>query len=418
MNHTFRTSTKYSVIAACVVLFGASVLAGCTAAPEAKPAAAAAEAQVKTVKTEKIEKRTIDDPIQHVADVVPSTRMAVVTKAGGEVLEVLKKRGDAVAKGDLLFRIDPKDVLLQKEKVQVTITGTRQQMAKAVQDVADGKRELQNGIAKLERALQDAEKSYNKMRNDYDQGLVSKIQLEQTESQLDGLRLDLDNARGKLQTMESTNALSQLEQGLRTAELSLAEIDRALENLEVRAPVDGLLTDFAVEAGMTVPAGFSAGDIQRIDPVKVKAELTEDAAKLVRGKQELHIVVPGTAGKLTGSVSYMADVVSAQSKSYSLELEVPNPDRALKPGMKVQILLNEEADQIVVTVPTTSVVREGGQTFVYVLNGSVAEKRQVELGRLKETYQEAISGVKEGELVIVSGQNLLKDNEAVQQAQQ
>ncbi|MEF3302061.1 efflux RND transporter periplasmic adaptor subunit [Paenibacillus sp. GYB003] len=416
MKQPFRMGTKTRMAAAGALLLGASLLAsGCGATPEAKPAAAE-QSQVKTVKTAKVEKRTIDDPMEHVADVVPSTRMTVATKAGGEVLEVLKKRGDTVEKGELLFRIDPKDVLLQKEKALVSISGTQQQLAKAAQDLADGKRDLRNGIAKLEQSVQDAEKNYNKMRNDYDQGLVSKIQLEQLETQLNGLRLDLESSRAKLKTMESTNSLSQLEQGLQTAQLSLEEIDRALENLEVRAPVGGVLTDFNVEAGMTVPSGFSAGDIQRLDPVKVKAELTEDAAKLIRGKQELRIVVPGTDERLKGTVTYLADVMSAQTKSYSLELEVQNPERKLKPGMKVQIRMNEEADQIVVTVPTTSVVREGGETFVYILNGNVAEKRKVELGRLKDTYQEAISGVQEGEQVIVSGQNLLKDKETVQQA--
>ncbi|TNJ62236.1 efflux RND transporter periplasmic adaptor subunit [Paenibacillus hemerocallicola] len=416
MKQPFRMGTKNRITAAGALLLGAALLAGCSATPEPKQAAAAEQSQIKTVKTAKIEKRTIDDPAEHVADVASSTRMTVATKAGGEVLEVLKKRGDTVEKGELLFRIDPKDVLLQKEKALVSINGTQQQLSKAVQDLADGKRDLQNGIAKLEQSVRDAEKNYNKMRNDYDQGLVSKIQLEQLETQLNGLRLDLESSRGKLKTMESTNSLSQLEQGLQTARLSIEEIDRTLENLEVRAPVGGVLTDFAVEAGMTVPAGFSAGDIQRIDPVKVVAELTEDAAKLIRGKQELHIVIPGSTEKLKGSVAYLADVMSAQTKSYSLELEVQNPERKLKPGMKVQIMLNEEADQVVVTVPTTSVIREGGETFVYVLNGNVAEKRKVELGRLKDTFQEAISGVKEGERVIVSGQNLLKDKETVQQA--
>ncbi|GAA3413279.1 efflux RND transporter periplasmic adaptor subunit [Paenibacillus hodogayensis] len=415
MKQPFRMATKNKA-AAGALLLGVALLAGCNATPEAKPIAAAEQSQVKTVKTAKIEKRSIDDPAQHVADVVPSTRMTVATKAGGEVLEVLKKRGDTVEKDELLFRIDPKDVLLQKEKAQVSISGTRQQLNKATQDLADGKRDLQNGIAKLEQSVRDVEKTYNKMRNDYDQGLASKIQLEQLETQLNGLRLDLDSSRGKLKTMESTNSLSQLEQGLQTAQLSVQEIDRALENLEVRAPIAGVLTDFGVEAGMTVPAGFSAGDIQRLDPVKVKAELTEDAAKLIRGKQQLRLLVPGSTERLTGTVTYLADVMSAQTKAYSLELEVQNPDRKLKPGMKVQILLNEEADQVVVTVPTTSVVREGGDTYVYLLNGGVAEKRKVELGRLKDTYQEAISGVKEGEQVIVSGQNLLKDKEPVQQA--
>lgn len=418
MKQPFRMVTKNSATAAGALLLGAALLAGCTATPDAKPAAAAEQSQIKTVKTEKIEKRTIDEPAEHVADVAASTRMTVATKAGGEVLEVLKKRGDMVEKGDLLFRIDPKDVMLQKDKALVSINGTKQQLTKATQDLADGKRDLRNGIAKLEQTVQDTEKNYNKLRNDYDQGLVSKIQLEQMESQLNGLRLDLESNRGKLKTMESTNSLSQLEQGLETAQLSIQEIDRALENLEVRAPVGGVLTDFTVEAGMTVPAGFSAGDIQRIDPVKVKAELTEDAAKLIRGKQELQIVVPGSTEKLKGTVAYLADVMSAQTKSYSLELEVQNPERKLKPGTKVQIMLNEEADQVVVTVPTTSVIREGGETFIYILNGNVADKRKVQLGRLKDTYQEAVSGVKEGEQVIVSGQNLLKDKETVQQANQ
>lgn len=108
--------------------------------------------------------------------------------------------------------------------------------------------------------------------------------------------------------------------------------------------------------------------------------------------------------------------MSTQTKSYTLELEIPNADRKLKPGMKVQVLLTEENDQNVITVPTLSVVREGGDTFVFVLNGDVAEKRKVELGRLNETIQEVLSGVKEGERLIVSGQHQIKDKEKVQLA--
>lgn len=93
-----------------------------------------------------------------------------------------------------------------------------------------------------------------------------------------------------------------------------------------------------------------------------------------------------------------------------------NADRKLKPGMKAQVLLTDDNDQVVVTVPTLSVVREGSETFVFVLVGDTAEKRKVELGRLNETIQEIISGVKEGEQLIVSGQNQLKDKEKVQLA--
>ncbi len=87
----------------------------------------------------------------------------------------------------------------------------------------DGKQELRNAVTKLKLALKDAEKNYNKMRNEYDLGLVTKNQLEQVETRLTNLRLDLESSRNKLKTVESTNPLAQLEQGLQTANLSIRE---------------------------------------------------------------------------------------------------------------------------------------------------------------------------------------------------
>jgi HlyD family secretion protein len=411
-----RTKTKklkagYPVAGAMVL--AAALLAGCSAEPAQQPAAAA-ESQVKSVKVAPVAKKSIGEPMEQVADISASVQMNIVTKVNGDVLEILKKRGDRVEKGDVLFRIDPTDLEIQKEKAQLSIAGTQEQMVKARQDLADGKQEMKDAITKMESALRDAEKGYNKLRNDYDLGLVPKIQLEQAETQLNSLRLDLEGMNRKLKNLENTNSLSQLEYGLKTADVSLRELDRGLSNTEVKATVGGVLTDLPVEIGMTLSPGIPAATVQQLDPVKIQAELTEEAAALVRGKQELNFYVPGTVDKTKATVSYLADVIGAQTKSYSLELTVPNPDFKLKPGSKAQILLTEEKDQIVVTVPTLSVVREGGDTYVFVINGNAAEKRKVQLGRLHETYQEVLSGVKEGDQLVISGQNQLKDKEAVQ----
>ncbi|OXM87259.1 efflux RND transporter periplasmic adaptor subunit [Paenibacillus rigui] len=414
MNLTFTKSIQTSAKALGAVLLSAALMAGCTSKPAEN--AAPAEPQLKSVKVAAIEKKKISDPLEQVADVVSSIQIDVITKAGGDVLEIVKKRGDMVEKGDVILRLDPTDVLIQKEKTQIGLSGSQQQLVKAKQDVDDGKLELQNGIKKLELGIADAQKTYSKMRNDFDLGLVTKFQLEQTETQLTNLKLDLENSRNKLKTLETTNSLAPLEQGMQTAAVSLKEMDRTLENMEVKAPVSGVLTDLPVEAGMTVAAGFKAAQVQQLDPIKIKAELTEEAAKLIRGKQELTFYVPGQTDKLKGKVNYLADVTSAQSKSYSLELEAANADRKLKPGMKAQILLTEEKDEIVTTVPSLSVVREGGDTYVFVLAGDQAERRKVELGRLSDTLQEVLSGVKEGEQLIVSGQHQLKDKEKVQLA--
>ncbi len=417
MNPIISKSFKQSTKVMGAVVISTALLAGCGAQQQAAPTTAnASEPQLKTVKVTKIEKQRIGDPQEQVADVISSIQIDVVTKVGGDVMEILKKRGDMVEKGDVIFRMDPTDVNLKKEKAQIDVSSSQQQLEKARQELANSKQEMKNGIKKLEDSIKETEKNYNKMRNDYDMGLVTKFQLEQMETQLNNLKLELENNLNKQKTLESTNSLAPLEQALQSSNLMIREADRTLENMEVKTTVSGILTDLPIEVGMSLNAGFQAGKVQQLDPIKIRAELTEETANLVRGKQELTFYVPGTLENTKAKVSYLADVMSANSKSYTLELEYPNAERKLKPGMKAQILVTEEADQMVVAVPTTAIVREGGDTFAFVLVGDTAEKRKVALGRLNETIQEVLSGLKEGEQLVISGQNQLKDKEKVQLA--
>ncbi|MCD1261661.1 efflux RND transporter periplasmic adaptor subunit [Paenibacillus athensensis] len=401
-----------------VVALSAALVAGCSAKPAAAPEAqaAAAQQQVKTVKTAKVEKQKIGDPLEQVGDVVSSVRLDVVAKAGGEIVEVLKKRGDAVQKGDVLFRLDPVDVELQKEQSDLSIRSAEAQLKKAREDVDNGKTELKNAIVKLETAVSDLEKAYNRTHNDYDAGNATQAQLDQARTQLSNMQLDLDIQRKKLQTLENTDSLATVEMQLESAKLGSRSAVRALSNLEVKAPASGVLTDLTAEVGMTITPGFRAGEVQQLNPVKIKSTLTETAAALVRGKSSLVFYIPDVTDKQEAKVTFLSDVMNSQTKAYDLELEVANADGKLKPGAKAQIVLTSDSEQIVPVVPTLSVVREGSDSFVFVLKGNTVEKRKVELGRLNEANQEVLSGVVADETIVVSGQHQLKDQDQVQAA--
>jgi len=400
-----------------IVALSAAILAGCSAAPAASPTTTPAGAElVKSVKTDKITKQKISDPVEQVGDVVSSIQLDVVPKASGEVIEILKKRGEKVEKGDVIFRLDPTDKLLQKDLNTASLKGSQDGLNAAKQNVDNGIADAQDAVTKMETTVNDLDKAYSRVRNDYDQGLATKNQLDQSETTLNNTKKDLDSARRKLKSLKETNSLSQAETAYETALVNSRVLERDLSNLEVKAPASGVLTDLNVEIGQTINPGGRVGEVQQTNPVKIKSQLTEAAAALVRGKSELTFYIPDITDKANAKVTFLSDVINGQSKAYDLELEVPNPDGKLKPGSKAQIELTKEDEQVVPVVPSLSIVREGGDNFVYILNGDVVQKRKVELGRLNETNQEIISGVKEGEILVVSGQHQLKDQDKVKVA--
>jgi len=380
------------------------VIAGCSSGAglqEAQAGAAAESANqaLKRVKIAEFAKVQISEPQEQVADVVASAQVDIVAKAGAEVREVVKERGARVKKGEPIILLDDTDARLQQQQALLSREGAQEALS-------TGRKQWHNSVDRMEQAVSEATKAYNKMRNDYDLGLVGQSELDQAESAY-------TNAKNELALLKESSVTG-LELQVKSSELAITMSERQLANHEITAPIDGILTDLPVQAGMTVSPGYSIGQIQQIDPIKIKALLTAQSADSIRGKSQLAFYVPGRSETFSGQITYLAEVIDTRTNAYELNLSVDNPDLVLKPGMKVQVRLTEAAEEQVVGVPTLSIVREGADSYVFVLSGDKAEKRKVELGRLNELTQEILSGVQAGEQLIVSGQHQLTDGEQVQ----
>jgi RND family efflux transporter MFP subunit len=412
----FRRARKLSSAAALAVII--ALLAGCAAPQAGKQEAAAAGAEVKTVKVAKVVKQTIADPPEVVADVVPSLALDIVLKADGEVEELVKHRGEVVHKDDVILRVDDSDAVTAKQKAQLGVESAKAQLTKSQQDLDNSRADLQSSVDKLQSQVDETQKQFNKMHNDYDLGLVDKFKLDQAETNLNNMKQDLVVLKQKYDTLVNTDSLAPLRVQLQTAQLNASDAEKNLGYYDVKAPADGILTELTPEVGMSVNRGLKIGKVEQIDPVKIKTSLTSAARKLIDGKTELEFHLSGSSELIKGKIGFLANIANSQTNGYDLELDVPNQDAKLKPGMKVQVRLTDEKEQEVVAIPTTSVVREGPDTYVFILNNDTVEKRKVELGRLKEASQEVLSGLNEGETLVVSGQQQLKDKEKVQVADQ
>src|SRR5205807_2649698 len=122
----------------------------------------------------------------------------------------------------------------------------------------------------------------------------------------------------------------------KSASLAVQDSTRSLDNYSVKAPSSGYLTDFNVVVGQTVLSNSKIGQVQQVDPIKIKTELSETNYALVKNKQELAYYSPDTPNhKGTAKISYLAPIMSALTKTYTLELEVPNSDHLIIPGTRV-----------------------------------------------------------------------------------
>ncbi|MBE1440672.1 efflux RND transporter periplasmic adaptor subunit [Paenibacillus sp. OAS669] len=391
-----------------VIILSGALAAGCSVTN-------ASGNQAKSVKIEPAAKQKMDNKQELDADVVSSSQVNIITKVGGDVLEMKKKRGDTVQQGEVIFTLDSADAARNREKTELSRQNLQAQLDKTREDIATNRGVYKNTIEKLQLTLADLEKSYNNIRNDYDAGLVPKSQLDKAETQLKTTRLDLDTAQKQLANLEATDPLASLKIQIESTNVTLQDIDKTLSDFEVKAPISGILTDLNPEAGVTVPAGYVAGVIQQQNPIKIHADVTESALKLVRGKQELPFTLQGSDAKMTGTVTYLAEVMSPQSKTYVLELSAPNADLKLKSGMRVKLQLGGDASQDVVTVPASAITKEGNDNYVFVVSNDLAEKRKVVLGRTAaDSSREVVSGVKEGEPIVVLGAQELKDKDKVE----
>ncbi|UKS23983.1 efflux RND transporter periplasmic adaptor subunit [Paenibacillus sp. HWE-109] len=416
-DRSHKRKFKYRGMGVIALLTAAALLASACSAPGAN-GAATVQLAPRTVKTEDIKKQKISNPIEQVADVAAGTTLDVVAKANGEVTQVLKSRGEYVQKGDVLFVLDNKDALSNKRKSELSVRSAQESLQQAKDNKVNNRKDLADNVTRSQTALKNAQQDYNKIRNDFDAGTAVQHQVDQVKQALDNAQMSLDAAQSKLSSFDNSDSISSILTQAESASLSLDDATRALENYEIKAPGNGVLTDFNIVVGQTVNAAAGkVGQVQQIDPIKIKTELSETNYQLTKGKKELIFYNPDQPDKKgTAQISYLAPIMSAATKTYTLELDVPNSDHQLQPGSRFMVQLTTETEEKVVAIPTLSIIREESNTFVFVKQGDQYQKRKVKLGRINGEYQEVLEGVKDGESLVVTGQNTLKDGQKVEAA--
>lgn len=206
-------------------------------------------------------------------------------------------------------------------------------------------------------------------------------------------------------------------ESMKTAyEVSKSTYENMLENTTLVSPISGVVTARNYDNGDMV-GGQPIFVVQKINPVKVFINVSESLYSYI--KKDMSVDVEFDAlpeKKFVGKVSRITPSIDTQTRTFEVELTVANAKEEIKPGMYARVTMNYGARKNVV-VPDRAIVKMmgSGDRFIYVLkaDGNVSYQK-VELGRRMNDKFEVLSGVADGDEVVVSGQSALKNGIAVE----
>ena len=321
------------------------------------------------------DQRTVPIRLRAIGNVEAFQTVSIKARVDGQIVEVKFREGQAVAKGEVLFRIDPRPY-------QSTL---RQAEANALRDAA---------------ARDQARSQAKRYQELLDKNFISK------------------EAYAQIRTnAETTEA---------TAKASRAALENARLNLEyctISSPLDGFVGKVLLQAGNLVKANDVASlvIINQVKPIYVNFAVPEQVLPEVRkhmasGPVTVEVVPPdaGTE-RIGGRLIFVDNAVDPSTGTIRLRAEFANTEAALWPGqfVNVSVRLYDQADAI--TIPSTAVQTGPEGQYVYVIGpDSLAEIRKVTVQRADTDFAIIATGLAKGERVVTRGQLRLGPKTRVQ----
>ncbi|MGE0753906.1 MAG: efflux RND transporter periplasmic adaptor subunit [Alphaproteobacteria bacterium] len=225
-------------------------------------------------------------------------------------------------------------------------------------------------------------------------------------------RIEAQSAYDRAKNLEETSALSKATVQQRLADLRQARaaaeaIDARLNELAIRAPFDGVLGLRQVSVGALVRPGDAITTIDDLNQIKVDFDVPSIyLATLQSGLPIIGTVDAYGDRAFKGRVATVDTQVDPVTRTVTVRAILPNPDRALKPGLLMSIeLLKNEREALL--IPEEALVKRGEKNFVFVTENRdgklIANEREIKLGERQPGVIEVRSGLTEGEQVVAHG---------------
>lgn len=368
--------------------------------------------------TESVYRGDLQLSIQAPATLQAFEVVQVRPEASGKIEKLMFDVGDWVKEGEPLAMLDQKDLLTRLDTAKAAL----KQAQANLEGVRRGyyPRELQSlksALDSAQLALNQAQKNLDRIRILHEKGFASDVELETSENAVEQATQARDQAAEALNVLlegSTSDQIKAAEAAVEMAQAGVAEAENAVGNSIIYAPMSGIILERLVTEGSVVVsnlAGFGGGDIictiGHIDKMKAISNVNEGDIGSVKNNLSCKLdvdafpdmIFEGKVIKIHPQATNVGGVTS-----FVTEIEVPNPDHKLMVGMTCEVEIITEVIKDILLVPDRAIAQKNNRNYVFVVNNDEQiEAREINIGRTNYDVTEVLSGLSEGEAVIVKG---------------
>lgn len=337
-----------------------------------------------------VRKGSISSSLTVAGEFFPYQEVELHAKVAGYIRKINVDIGDHVHAGETVATLEVPELNAQVAGADAGVRHSRDEVIRAQHEVARAEASHAALHAAYERLLQAA-----KARP----GLIAQQELDDALAKDRASEAQIDSAKA---------ALSASQQQMDVAKATHSQVSALQDYCHIVAPFDGIVTWRYADTGALVQAGTSSANvtpvvkIAEVRTLRLRVPVPESLADSIRIGAPADVKVQATGEQFTGKIARFTDSFDRTTRTMQVEIDVPNAKGRLAPGMYADVQLQTQARNDALSVPVQALQQQGDKATVLVVDSANrVQKRDVSIGIEDPNFVQVVSGLKEGDRVIV-----------------
>lgn len=355
-----------------------------------------------------VDKGVIEVSVSASGKVIPAFEEIINSPINSRIIEVYRRGGDSVDVGTPILKLDLQsaETEYKKQLDEEQMKSLQLEQQRVMNHNKLSEMEMNLKVSRMELDRKAVELRNEQYLDSLGAGTTDKVRQVELAYNVSLLKLKEDE-----QKYENEQALTQADLKVKELELnifrkSLAETRRTLEDAQIRSPRKAILTYVNNEIGVQIGQGTKVAIVSDLSHFKIEGEIADTYGDRISAGSKAVIKIG--SDKLDGTVSDVTPLSKNGVISFTVQLEEDNHKR-LRSGLKTDVYVMNAVKDDVLRIANSSYYVGKGEYELFVVNGDQLLKRKVQLGDSNFEYVEVISGLQEGDEVVVSDMNAYKD---------